>query len=130
MLLLKLMPSFDPYGWIHILVHGLGFDLDFKGWMEEAWKREHAKWFLGPLGRVLGQLFFFQIMSLVARISMVGLDHPFNKRVGIIGRKAVFGHNLGLGAWNRLASTPIVLKWRELSRGRKWGRSARVDFDG
>ena len=59
MLLLKLMPSFDPYGWIHILVHGLGFDLDFKGWMEEAWKREHAKWFLGPLGRVLGQLFFF-----------------------------------------------------------------------
>ena len=38
--LLKLTPYFDPYDWIHVLVHGLGFDRDFKGWMGEAWKRE------------------------------------------------------------------------------------------
>ncbi|WKA09109.1 hypothetical protein VitviT2T_026787 [Vitis vinifera] len=56
--LLKLTPSFDPYGWIRVLVHGLGFDRDFKGWMGEAWKRQLAGWFLGPSGRVLGQFFF------------------------------------------------------------------------
>ena len=56
--LLKLTPSFDPYGWIRVLVHGLGFDRDFKGWMGEAWKRELARWFLGPSGRVSGQFFF------------------------------------------------------------------------
>ena len=59
--LLKLTPSFDPYSWIHVLVHGLGFDPDFKGWMGEAWKRELTRWFLGPLGRVLGEFFLFKL---------------------------------------------------------------------
>ena len=75
--LLKLTPSFDPYGWTHVLVHGLGFDRDFKGWMEEVWKRELVMWFLRPSGRVWEQ-FFFQTASLDARIAMVGSDHPFD----------------------------------------------------
>ena len=45
------------------MVHGLGFDRDFKGWMGEAWKRELARWFLGPSGRVLGQFFFSNLES-------------------------------------------------------------------
>ena len=80
--LLKLTPSFDPYGWIRVLVHGLEFDRGFKGWMGEAWKRELAGWFLRPSGRVLGQFFFFQTASLDARIAMVGSDHPFDGRMG------------------------------------------------
>ena len=39
--------SLDPYGWIRVLVHGLGFDRHFKGGMGEMWKREFAGWFLG-----------------------------------------------------------------------------------
>ena len=74
--------------------------------------------------------FFFQTASLDARIAMVGSDHPFDERMGRLGRKGVFGHNSGLGARKRLASAPIVLKWGELSRGKKRGRSATVDFDG
>ena len=58
--LLKFAHSFDLFGWIRILVHGLGFDRDFKGWMREMWKQELAKWFLGPLGRVWGPFFFFK----------------------------------------------------------------------
>ena len=56
--LLKLTHSFDPYGWIRVLVHGLGLDRDFKGWMKEVWKRELAEWSFGPLGRVWGPFFF------------------------------------------------------------------------
>ena len=56
--LLKLTPSFDPYGWIRVLVHELGFDRHFKGWMGEMWKREFARWFLGPSGGVWGPFFF------------------------------------------------------------------------
>ena len=66
--LLKLTPSFDLYGWIRVLMHGLGFDRDFKRWMREAWKRELARWFLGPSGIVLG-LFFFK-----PRVSFRGLQ--------------------------------------------------------
>ena len=77
-----------------------------------------------------GDPFFFQTMSLDARIAMVGSDHPFDERMGRLGRKRVVGHNLGLGTRKRLASAPIVLKWGELSRGKKRGRSATVDFDG
>ncbi|KAJ9678230.1 hypothetical protein PVL29_022983 [Vitis rotundifolia] len=61
---------------------------------------------------------------------MAGSDHPFDGRMGRLGRKGVLGHNLGLGARKRLASASIVLKWGELSRGRKRGRSATIDFDG
>ena len=128
--LLKFAHSFDPYGWIRVLVHGLGFDRDFKGWMREAWKRGLARWFLGPSSRVLGQFFFFQTASLDARIAMVGSDHPFDGRMGRLGTKGVLGHNLGLGARKRLASAPIVLKWRKLSRVRKRQKSATIDFDG
>ncbi|KAL6319853.1 hypothetical protein AAG906_036922 [Vitis piasezkii] len=48
--------------------------------------------------------FFFQTASLDARIAMVGSDHPFDERMGRLGRKGVLGHNLGLGARKRLAS--------------------------
>ena len=41
-----------------VLVHGLGLDRDFKGWMGEVWKREFAEWFFGPSGRVWGPFFF------------------------------------------------------------------------
>ena len=56
--LLKFAHSFDPYGWIRVLVHGLGFDRHSKGWMGEVWKREFARWFLGPSGGVWGPSFF------------------------------------------------------------------------
>ena len=42
--------------------------------------------------------FFLQTTSLNARIIMVGLDHPFDGRIGRLGRKGVLGHNLGLEA--------------------------------
>ena len=71
--LLKFSHSFDPYGWIRVLVHGLGFDRHFKGWMGEVWKREFARWFSGPSGGVWGHVFF-----QTARIAMVGSDHPFD----------------------------------------------------
>ena len=74
--------------------------------------------------------FFFQTASLDARIAMVGSDHPFDGRMGRLGRKGVFGYNLGLGARKRLASAPIVLKWGKLSRVRKREKSATIDFDG
>ena len=60
---------------------------------------------------------------------MVNLNHPFDKQMGRLGRKGIFGHTMGLRAPKRLASTSIVLKWRELSRGIKQGRSTMVDFD-
>ena len=43
-----------------VLVHGLGLDRDFKGWMGEVWKREFAEWSFGPSGRVWGPFFFFK----------------------------------------------------------------------
>ena len=116
--LLKFAHSFDPYGWIHVLVHGLGFYRHFKGWMGEVRKRELAGWFFGHSGGVWGP-FFFQAASLDARSAMVGSDHPFDGRIGRLVRKGVLGHNLGLGARKRLASTPIVLKWWKPSRVRK-----------
>ena len=61
---------------------------------------------------------------------MVGSDHPFDGRMGRLGRKGVFGYNLGLGARKRLASAPIVLKWGKLSRVGKREKSATIDFDG
>ena len=77
-----------------------------------------------------GDAFFFQTASLDASIAMVGSDHPFDGRMGRLGRKGVFGYNLGLGARKRLASAPIVLKWGKLSRVRKREKSATIDFDG
>ena len=77
-----------------------------------------------------GDHFFFQTTSLDAKITMAGSDHPFDGRMGRLGRKGVLGHNLGLKPRKRLASAPIILKWGELSRVRKWGRSATIDFDG
>ena len=77
-----------------------------------------------------GDPLFFQTASLDARIAMVGSDHPFDGRMGRLGRKGVLGHNLGLGARKRLASAPIVLKWGKLSRVRKREKSATIDFDG
>ena len=68
---LKFAPPFNPYGWIRFLVHGLGFDHDFKGWMGEVWKREFAKWFL-CLRVEFGDHFLFQTASLNATIKMVG----------------------------------------------------------
>ena len=62
-------------------------------------------------------------------IVMVGSDHPFDEQMGKLGRKGALGHNFGLKATKRLVSAPIVLKWEELSHGRKWRRSATVDFD-
>ena len=106
----------------------LAFDRDFKGWMGEAWKRELTKWFLGPSGSVLGQ-FFFQTMSLEARITMVGSEHPFDEWMGRLGRKGVLSHNLGLRVRKMLASAPIALKWGELPRGGKRGELKVVDFD-
>ena len=52
---------------------------------------------------------------------MEGSDHPFDEQMGRLGRKGVLGHNLCLGARKRMASMPIILKWGELSRGRKRG---------
>ena len=127
--LLKLMPSFDPYGWICVLVHGLGFDRDFKGWMGKHGSESLPGGFWG-LRVKFWDNFFFQTVSLDARIAMVGSDHPFDERMGRLGRKGVLGHNLGLGARKRLASVPIVLKWGKFSRGKKRERSATVDFDG
>ena len=49
-----------------------------------------------------GDAFFFQTASLDASIAMVGSDHPFDGRMGRLGRKGVFGYNLGLGAKKRL----------------------------
>ena len=94
---LKFAHPFNPYDWIRFLVHGLGFDHDFKGWMGEVWKREFTKWFLG-LRVEFGDHFLFQTASLDARIEMVGLDHPFDGRMGKLGRKGVLGHNFGFGA--------------------------------
>ena len=94
---LKFAPLFNPYCWIRFLVHGLGFDPVFKGWMGEVWKREFAEWFFGPSGRVWVP-FFFQTVSLDARIAMAGSDHPFDGRMGRLGRKGVLGHNFGFGA--------------------------------
>ena len=74
--------------------------------------------------------FFFQTASLDARIAMVGSDHPFDERMGRLGRKGVLAHNLGLGARKTLASVPIVLKWGKISRAKKRERSVTVDFDG
>ena len=128
MSLLKLTPALDLYGWTRVLVHGLAFDRDFKWWMGEAWKRELIKWFLGPSGSVLGQ-FFFQTMSLEARITMVGSEHPFDEWMGRLGRKGVLSHNLGLRVRKMLASAPTALKWGELPRGGKRGELKVVDFD-
>ena len=61
---------------------------------------------------------------------MVGSDHPFDERMGRLGRKGVLAHNLGLGARKTLASVPIVLKWGKISRAKKRERSVMVDFDG
>ena len=47
---------------------------------------------------------------------MVGSNHPFDERLRRLRRKGVLGHNMGLGAWKRLASTSIVLKCEEFSR--------------
>ena len=61
-------------------------------------------------------IFFFSIVSLDARIAMVDSNDCFDGRIWRLGRKGVLGHNLGIGAWKRLASTPIVLKCGELNR--------------
>ena len=87
--LLKLTPSFNPYGWIHILVHGLGFDRDFKGWMGEAWKRELARWFLRPSSRVLGQFFFFK--PRVRKDRNGGLGSSFRRTDGETREERRFG---------------------------------------
>ena len=73
--------------------------------------------------------FFVQTASLKAKIAMVGSNHPFDERMGRLGKKGILGHNLGLGAQKRLVSVPIFLKWWKLLDGRKRGRSAMVDFD-
>ena len=59
---------------------------------------------------------------------MVGSNHPFDEQMGRLGRKGVLAHNLVLGAQKSLAYVPIVLKWGKISRGKKWERSATVDF--
>ena len=47
---------------------------------------------------------------------MVDSNDRFDGRIWRLGRKGVLGHNLGIGAWKRLASTPILLKCGELNR--------------
>ena len=61
---------------------------------------------------------------------MMGSDHLFNRRMERLGRKGFLGHNLGLGAQKRLASELIVLKMGKLSRVRKRGKLATIDFNG
>ena len=109
--LLKFAHSSNPYGWIPVVVHESGFDRHFKGWMGEVWKREFARWFLGASGRVW-RPFFFQTASLDAKIAMVGSNHPFDGRMGRLGRKGFFGYNLGLRVGKRLTYADR-LKMRE-----------------
>ena len=77
-----------------------------------------------------GDPLFFQTTSLDASIAMVRSNHPFDGRMGRLGRKGVFAYNLGLGARKRLVAAPIVLKWGKLSRVGKREKSATIDFDG
>ena len=120
--LLKLTPSFDPYGWIRVLVHGLGFHHQFKGWMGKCGSESlpGGFWIIQVQSK---DPFFSPTTSLDARIVMVF------QRMRRLGRKGAFVHNLGLRARKRLASMPIVLKWGKLSRVRKREKSMTIDFD-
>ena len=127
--LLKFAHSIDPQSWIRVLVHGLGFDRHFKGWMGKCGSESLPGGFWA-LQIESKDPFFSPLASLNARITMVGSDHPFDGRMRRLGRKGVLGHNLGLGAQKRLASAPIIQKWGKLSHVRKREISARIDFDG
>ena len=88
--LLKFAHSFDLFGWIRILVHGLGFDRHFKEWMGEVWKREFARWFLGPSGGVWGP-FFFSNRESRRKDRNGGLESSFRRTDGETREERQFG---------------------------------------
>ena len=49
-------------------------------------------------GKSFGIIFFSQTANLNTRITTVGSDHPFDERIGRLGRKGVLGNNMGLRA--------------------------------
>ena len=84
----------------------------------------------GASGWSFGTIFFLKPRVLTQGSQWWAPMTIFRDECGNRRGKAFWGHNSDLGTRKRLPSPPIVLKWGDLSRWRKRGKSGMVNFDG